>query len=1037
MSRNDIKPRSWQEAAFNTINQAIADSNHSLIVVNACVGTGKTIVGIEAMYQFIIKHENGITFQLFVCPRIHLCNQQAKAISDYFKNTELADKVIVKQVHCMSGDVCKSNVTIAGKHVIYVICDESLWGIEKHSPNPNIRFVRWVNHFKQWISDGRLFGTVVYDESHNYNNHQKEMFNKIYHKGGDITVENCKCCLQDLFQSSVMMSGTPSEYQKQITNITSYVCSCDMYTAIREGMIIRPTLYKIHGTRKDWPAAIRSAYEHELKFNKNNPNAQIKGLICVSSIDEIHSIKKEFNDCKDEFHIIVIHTTKSEVTDTGETSTLQAMVDGVELPISNVSNVVGGGIDNNYFGDNKPILVFQVDMLGEGINVNSFNWVITSSKTSRKSMQQIGRVLRHFKDDSTGYVKTYAHIFAFSENNDDLRRLLNNLGEYSLVEDCFDWGETLDIAHGSGVENDENRLPKALDEKWNKFTSLEIDEIITSIGTKSIYKQWKDECCLNITKRNTEICMNIPEFAAYGGNCSVKDKLMQLQIRMPLFMYITNECQYIAIDDILNTSNEEKFKLATDLSLDCFKQIIASGIFIKYELEVFIRSYNQLSPDGKLNCLQIIDARKGLVFTSERIVNMMLDMFPKEIWSDKNMKFCCIACKSGIFAKEIYKRLNIGLKDVIIDDIERKNWILTKMLYGIALNELCQVISSTTINCKNIVLDENEFKGMKFDVIIGNPPYQELCKNNVDTAKSKAKNIFPSFIQNAIKNATYVSMIVPAKWFCKKTMKKFRKEFLHNNHIQCIHDFPNTSECFKDSDVRIGEGVMYFLYNKEYSGKCEFNYHLNDQCITYMNDLSKYPVIIRNNVGYLISQKIQNISQSFMNNLLMTDPFKISSSFDKYVSVKDDIHNIKLIKSYGERGFVSETQLYNAQYTKTWNVYAAKAGGDGLNACVYPLGSVIPDTFYDTPGACCTQSYLVVAFDTEIEAKNCSEYLNTKFVKFLLSLVKMNQNGYPFEYSMVPVQDFTEEWTDEKLYKKYNLSQSEIDYIEWAIRDRK
>ena len=596
MNRNDIKLRSWQEAAFNTINQAIIDDNHALITVNACVGTGKTIVGIEAMYKFILNHKNDTTFNLFICPRIHLCTQQAKAISEYFENTELADSVIVKQVHCMSDDVCKSNAAIAGQHVIYVICDESLWGIEKHSPNPNIRFVRWINHFKRWISNGRIFGAVVYDESHNYNNHQKEMFNKIYHKGGDITVENSRCCLQDLFQLSIMMSGTPSDFQKQITNITPYVCSVDMYTAIREGMIIRPVLYKIHGTRKDWPAAIKSAYEHELKLNKNNPNAQIKGLICVSSIDEIHSIKKELNDCKSEFHIIVIHTTKSEMTDTGETSVLQAMVDDVELQTSDVRNAIDS-IDSNYFGDNKPVLVFQVDMIGEGINVKSFNWVITSSKTSRKSMQQIGRVLRHFKDNSTRYVKTYAHIYTFSENNDDMRRLLNDLGEYSLVEDCFDWGETLDIAHGSGVENDENKLPKAMNEKWNKFTSLEIDEINTLIGIKSLDKQWNDNCCLNITKRNTEICMSIPEFAVYGDKCNIEDKLILLQTKLPLFLYIVYKQHFTTINDIIKYGDKAIFKLSTDMSLDCFEQIINSGVFINHKLELLIRKYSDLLSD--------------------------------------------------------------------------------------------------------------------------------------------------------------------------------------------------------------------------------------------------------------------------------------------------------------------------------------------------------------------------------------------------------------------------------------------------------
>ena len=430
----------------------------------------------------------------------------------------------------------------------------------------------------------------------------------------------------------------------------------------------------------------------------------------------------------------------------------------------------------------------------------------------------------------------------------------------------------------------------------------------------------------------------------------------------------------------------------------------------------------------KLDCLKSIDNGKGLVFTSEETVNEMLNLLPGEVWSNKNIKLCDPSCKSGVFLREAYKRFDIGLKDVIIDDIERNHWILTNMLYGVALNELCQVISSTTINCKNIVLDENEFKDMKFDVIIGNPPYNEEVNQSSKTAKS----LYHKFIIKAIESgARYVSMIVPAKWYTKDVgyIKEFRK-LMCKGHIKTIYDYKDTKNVFGDN-IMVGSGIMYFLYDKDYNGECQFyTPETNDN---FIMQLSKYSIVIRDKIGYNVLSKVQDAHERMMDGNVSISKFNLNSTYKTDITTPDLVNNIRLYTSKCKECYISADKIKNANFAYSWNVFVGRAGDPKT---IYP-SLVTPKAWY-AKDACCTSTYMYISsFDIENEARNCCNYINTKFVRFIISLFKAGQDVYGHCYSAVPVQDFTEEWTDEKLYKKYNLTQSEIDYIEWAIRDRK
>lgn len=476
------------------------------------------------------------------------------------------------------------------------------------------------------------------------------------------------------------------------------------------------------------------------------------------------------------------------------------------------------------------------------------------------------------------------------------------------------------------------------------------------------------------------------------------------------------------------------------------------------------------------------------VFTPPTVVNRMLDMLPSELWSNPEATFLDPVSKTGVFLREIAKRLMEGLKEQIPDVQERVNHIFTKQLYGIAITELTSLLSRRSLYCSKTAngkysvctefadeqgnlrytpmkhvwengrcrfcgasqevyergdsLETHAYQfihtvhpekifNMRFDVIIGNPPYQLEDGGGRESAAIPLYNMF--VLQAKKLNPRYLTMIIPARWYSAgRGLDNFRNEMLHDNHICEIHDFPETKDCFPGLNIR--GGVCYFLWSKEYSGKCKVVNYLKGEQTTSFRPLleANNSIFIRYNRAVSICHKVKELNEETFNAYVSSSkPFGMRSNFSAFKERETPMCNIKLYR-FGPLGYINEEQVLNNQHLVTrYKVLVSKAspGGDE-----YPH-SIVSQPIISEPYSVCTETYLVIKdVDNLVEAKNLVTYIKTRFFRFMMSLVKNNQNISKASYSFVPLQDFSEPWTDEKLYKKYGLTEEEIAFIESMIR---
>lgn len=482
-----------------------------------------------------------------------------------------------------------------------------------------------------------------------------------------------------------------------------------------------------------------------------------------------------------------------------------------------------------------------------------------------------------------------------------------------------------------------------------------------------------------------------------------------------------------------------------------------------------------------LDCLSNLSSDE--VFTPPSIAGRMLDLLPGEVWINPDLKWLDPACKSGVFLREAAARLMRGLKNHFPDEAERREHIFKNMLYGIAITELTGHISRRSLyyskdasgehsvipfkdSAGNILQRRSEHhyvdrkcticgspdhldaegreglenyaysfiheKGifeMKFDIIIGNPPYQL----ETDGYGAQATPIYQIFVEKALAlKPRYASFIIPARWYAggMGVLEEFRDHMINDRRIKELVDYPKLFEVFPG--VEIKGGVCYFLWDRDYQGDCKVTTVIDGERVSSaVRDLRQGgDVLIRSNEGVSILEKVRSKGEATLGGFVSAiNPFNLPTNFDEYETKPSD----GLVKLYmrGGQYWVDEAKITkNKPLIKKYKVLTPKAG-DGHGRV--PM-KVTGEPIVAAKGSACTMTYIVAgSFDSKGEAENYANYLRSKFVRHLVSLRKTAQNVSSSVFEFVPKLDMAKAWTDEELYERYELTEDEIAHIESQI----
>ncbi|MBO5187145.1 MAG: Eco57I restriction-modification methylase domain-containing protein [Prevotella sp.] len=534
-------------------------------------------------------------------------------------------------------------------------------------------------------------------------------------------------------------------------------------------------------------------------------------------------------------------------------------------------------------------------------------------------------------------------------------------------------------------------------------------------------------------------------------------RLAAYYARVLFFAFLT-ESTVKSLEEVISAikATEDNRRIAKNLGLDInILNIIQekSNPFILQKLDYKIENTNDLIRDAALQPIERVEVamRKfgrlsdSEIVTPAKVADEMVAILPfEELDNKEDAKFLDIASKQGEYSIALYKKFGEKVKarlyaiptSTLAYEFTRKIYTLL----GMSIENIFSDFNSYDLIGENNEKIIKQLKDMKFDTILGNPPYQ---RNDGGGMGSSAPAIYNYFVDAARNLSTqYICIITPSRWFTGgRGLDEFRDNMLNDNHVRILHDYPDASDCFPG--VEIKGGVSYFLRNCFEDGLCTVVTHKGNNINMVERPMREQnaEVFIRDSRIIDILRKVQKLNeQSFSDIISANDPFGYDiRENNSYKRVKPDFSLAPFdgsIEFYynGWRkngvGYIKrETVRKNVEWIDYYKVLIPKAWGVGDSKTDW----ITP--FIVEPGSCCTETYLVIGpYENKKVAENIVSYMQTKLFHLLVSIVKITQNAMQKAYSFVPMQDFSKPWTDAELYKKYGLTDDEIVFIESMIK---
>jgi len=640
--------------------------------------------------------------------------------------------------------------------------------------------------------------------------------------------------------------------------------------------------------------------------------------------------------------------------------------------------------------------------------------------------------------------------------------ILDAVREYSSNRSVFDEATTISIDY-SLLDIAEIRAEIEKQAKIGAKQGLEIEptddngEDIEIEDISNDDKSQKDKQESNVTTKDEENDYK-GQFAMYYA-------------RLLFFAFLTGS-RVNSLEEIIKQieNNNDNKRIILNLGLDENVLILFQdklNPFILSELDYKIYNINTLANDTTLlpkerashAMKKFSRLSESEVVTPENVTDMIINSLPSNT-IDSSTMILDMSAKQGEFIYGIYKKHGKDIANNFYSIPTSKiAYEFTRKVYDLLelnVNHLEETYTSNDLIGENrfIMNEEIQINGntMKFNVVIGNPPYQQKDGG----AQASAKPIYNNFVDKAKElNPNCIAMIMPTRWYAGgRGLNEFRDQMLNDIHISQLHDFLKPELIFQDINLR--GGICYFIRDKNYD-----NIKNLTEVHTYQDNLTPKThirslktegsnILIRHNLAIKMLEKIKSHSefQSFENNISALRPFGFRGYFtkdEKFRKTKKGLKNPVICYGKGKQvGYLKRDEITkNRGWIDKYKVYTARANNIGTE-----LNDDNLNTFIGKPNTICTESYIVVGVDlelNELSASNISKYFKTKFARFQHSVGKASQDATSKTYKFIPLQNFNSnsdiDWhisikeIDNQLYKKYSLNNEEIDFIDRMIKE--